>query len=127
MHPEIKVIWLEALRSGLYKQGKSLLKCENTQGELEYCCLGVLSDIAVKHGVVSVSRDVILNQDGSRGYTFGDNSRAALPPEVAEWSGVDGVFGDLSFPYDGVYSDLAGMNDAGKPFDLIADVIEDYL
>lgn len=35
--------WVEALKSGGYKQGRGLLKC----GE-NYCCLGVASDIFIK-------------------------------------------------------------------------------
>jgi hypothetical protein len=39
--PEIKKRWLEALRSGKYKQGKKLLRSYNN----EFCCLGVLQDL----------------------------------------------------------------------------------
>jgi len=37
---EIKKAWIEALRSGKYKQGRMCLKRDN-----EYCCLGVLCEI----------------------------------------------------------------------------------
>lgn len=40
MNKEIKVKWIEALRSGVYKQTKSALK--NAEG---YCCLGVLCEV----------------------------------------------------------------------------------
>ncbi len=41
MHAELKKKWLEALRSGKYKQGRTNLRdrCDN------YCCLGVLRDV----------------------------------------------------------------------------------
>jgi hypothetical protein len=40
MTPEQKQKWIEALRSGKYKQGRGKL-CEKG----EYCCLGVLLDV----------------------------------------------------------------------------------
>lgn len=44
MNKEVKERWLEALRSGKYKQGTGKLKCQ-TKGELQYCCLGVLQEL----------------------------------------------------------------------------------
>lgn len=44
---ELKTKWLKALRSGNYKQGKSNLCSVNpATGELSYCCLGVLCEVA---------------------------------------------------------------------------------
>lgn len=46
MDPEIKAKWIEALRSGKYKQGHSHLRQRDKEtGEERYCCLGVLCDI----------------------------------------------------------------------------------
>ena len=45
MKPEIKKQWVQALRSGEYKQGRGQLK----QGAT-FCCLGVLCDLAVQSG-----------------------------------------------------------------------------
>lgn len=41
MDKEVKVKWLEALRSGEYKQGKLAL---HDIGDNTYCCLGVLCE-----------------------------------------------------------------------------------
>lgn len=41
MNRELKTKWLEALRSGKYKQGRSALRTIQD----EFCCLGVLCDI----------------------------------------------------------------------------------
>jgi|688.fasta_scaffold08051_1 hypothetical protein len=41
MNGELKAKWLEALRSGWYKQGQGRLRDENNQ----FCCLGVLCDV----------------------------------------------------------------------------------
>ena len=49
MKPEIAQRWVEALRSGEYKQGLSVLRRidESGNGQDSYCCLGVLCEIAV--------------------------------------------------------------------------------
>jgi hypothetical protein len=43
LKPEVKTAWIEALRSGDYKQGRGLL-C-NAKDQM--CCLGVLYDVGV--------------------------------------------------------------------------------
>ncbi len=42
MNPELKAKWLEALRSGKFTQGRTVLK--DSFGH--YCCLGVLCEVA---------------------------------------------------------------------------------
>lgn len=46
MDQRIKQLWLVALRSGKYEQGKRFLRA----GE-QYCCLGVLCDLAATEKV----------------------------------------------------------------------------
>lgn len=41
MNPDIKAKWIEALRSGKYKQGRGYLRTIDGG----YCCLGVLCDV----------------------------------------------------------------------------------
>lgn len=41
MKTSLKSRWVEALRSGLYKQGRTRLRDNNEA----YCCLGVLCDV----------------------------------------------------------------------------------
>jgi len=41
MNQEVKAKWVEALRSGKYKQGRKTLKHAG-----RYCCLGVLCEVA---------------------------------------------------------------------------------
>lgn len=43
MNAEIKAKWLEALRSGNYKQGRIFLK--KCAGVTKHCCLGVLAEV----------------------------------------------------------------------------------
>lgn len=42
MDAKTKMLWLNALRSGVYAQGKSSLKSYDGK---QYCCLGVLCDV----------------------------------------------------------------------------------
>lgn len=45
MNQEWKTKWVEALRSGKYKQGKMQLRVVLPDGEPGFCCLGVACDI----------------------------------------------------------------------------------
>lgn len=51
MNKRIKKSWIEALRSGKYKQGRGLLRAESSvlnEADDTYCCLGVLFDLNLK-------------------------------------------------------------------------------
>lgn len=50
MNRELKAKWIGALRSGAYKQGFYYLKAliGDQEESYEYCCLGVLCDVAGK-------------------------------------------------------------------------------
>jgi hypothetical protein len=43
MNPEIKQKWVDALRSGEYKQGRGSLRQKHEGGDATYCCMGVLA------------------------------------------------------------------------------------
>lgn len=60
MNPMYKSKWINALRSGEFKQGRKVLHntVENT-----YCCLGVLCHILAKDGVI-VAKDHEIEVDG---------------------------------------------------------------
>ena len=45
MTPEFKALWIETLRSGIYKQCKGALRNGDT-----FCCLGVACDLIDKDG-----------------------------------------------------------------------------
>lgn len=124
MNPEIKARWLAALRSGDYKQGTCVLKQRRPHQKTEFCCLGVLCEIAVQDGVIEPSEkyrdDHVYEYEG----------KITLPPQaVADWAGMEtgnptvkGVPG----VDDGI--SLAGLNDSEKfDFAAIADVIEAQL
>lgn len=76
MNQEIKQRWIEALRSGEYKQGyENLYHCG------KFCCLGVLTDLYIKeHGLQ-------WNQDSADLWSF-ETEGGVLPRSVMQWSGI---------------------------------------
>lgn len=129
MNPKVKKLWVAALRGGEYQQGNNFL--HRVGGGM--CCLGVLCALAVKNGVipepVAVEEadvdggSVEVYRYGKTDVSSGDASIIYLPNAVADWSGAH-VFGDL--PQAGWVSgeSLSILNDAGRTFEEIADIIE---
>ena len=108
MNPELKAKWVDALRSGKYKQGRIYL---NSQGH-KFCCLGVLCDIS-KMG------QWVPEHDGNSRYVVRGNAsgpRAALPYQIED------EYGDVR---QGVLIDM--NDDKRKSFAEIADYIEQNL
>lgn len=122
MKNNIKEEWIAALRSGDYAQGAGKL---NRNGE--YCCLGVLCDMAAKQGVVE---DSIVRQDGNIMHRYG-YSVAVLPRQVAVWAGLKvHEFSDwevVGVSIGDYPTTLANLNDSGTTFEAIAGIIEDYI
>lgn len=113
MNPSVKAKWLEALRSGEYEQGRNAL---NENGN--YCCLGVLCDVAVKSGLAL--------EVGERGQiTEYDGLTAYLPDRVKRWAAL--YDHNPRVPIGPLGTSLANLNDQGKTFSEIADLIEEYL
>lgn len=56
MNHEYEEKWVAALRSGKYLQGQGALR-QLVNGELRYCCLGVLCDVAGARWVVYTSSE----------------------------------------------------------------------
>lgn len=111
MNPEVKAKWLEALRSGRYKQGYQQLKDHDGN----YCCLGVLCDIHAKE-----THNAFTGKDYLR-------DRFALPEIVYKWAGLSGPLGAIPTPIND-HNSLADMNDKFKmTFHEIADIIEKQL
>ncbi len=107
MKAELKQAWVEALRSGEYKQGYGRLVCLDNSKDCRYCCLGVLCSVT--------------------GVDFGKSN--------STFRTIDGSFCDylpkslldrLELPND-VQFQLAGLNDTGTTFNDIADKIEELL
>lgn len=105
-------IWIDALRSGTYKQGSKEL------GDVEhgFCCLGLACHLAFEHGVIGIPHDP--------GYgTLSEN------PEVMKWVGLatdNGAYGkaDSNGAYGKADSLILDNDDYQLTFDQIADIIE---
>jgi hypothetical protein len=105
--PEVKELWVTALRSGTYQQGQGALRRDDT-----YCCLGVLCDLYAQVHPTAKWSDRVSPQGFMAGQ--GSDFYASPPAVVHEWSGL---------PSEAV-SWLIHMNDGSAPFHQIADRIE---
>ena len=79
MNPEMKAKWVEALRSGEYKQGKGALRREGM-----FCCLGVLCDLHSKETRTSWEGP----SDESKADSYLDEV-SLLPKIVKSWAGIE--------------------------------------
>ena len=111
MNAEVKEKWLTALESGEYTQGQNMLHDAINK---EFCCLGVLCDIAVKEGIIFPPKF----EDGAYLY---EGSQGLLPWTVAGWADIPFTDGRMK----GDDRALSVMNDSGYTFAEIAEVIRE--
>lgn len=115
MKTEIKGLWIEALRSGDYVQGRDCLKATTADGTT-HCCLGVLCEVA---DIPFIEEDK--NRYGVdyaiKGDADGFNNDAFLPVNLLKEFGLTNE----------QQIELADMNDGGMTFSEIADHIEQNL
>lgn len=103
--------WVQALRSGKYAQGPTVLRHIN-----QYCCLGVLCEIAVEDGIIPPS---VPDRYGRAIY---GTTICLLPSQLLAWSGLS--TSDGRFWGKETQNSLVELNDAGYSFSKIADIIE---
>lgn len=106
---EPQKLWLAALRSGEYKQGKVKLQFKN-----EFCCLGVACKLAKSH-------DITVFEMASNHEIVGYH--LASQGKVWEWIGLEHPQGRFKAE-DGKMEYLTDLNDRGWTFEQIADIIE---
>ncbi|MCA2570675.1 hypothetical protein [Microcystis sp. M42BS1] len=118
MNKKIKKRWVEALRSGKYKQGKNVLRDVDNN----FCCLGVLCNLHAQVHPESAKEETNPNHYMGK-FSF-------LPKEVALWAEFtdeeweETLIGvDVGTPE----GSLSLLNDAGYNFKRIAKVIDRYL
>lgn len=117
MIKEIADEWVKELRSGNWQQGREFLNRDN-----RLCCLAVLCEIGIKHGV-----EVIKKQCKDR--ISYNATTIALPEQIMKWSEVKTYCGILPLPHPSkqlCQENLSDMNDRGLDFDAIADAIEKH-
>lgn len=137
MNPEVKSKWVARLRSGEYAQGSGYLNQANGNGGREYCCLGVLCEIAREEGVIPDPKEAgdILDYGGISPEELSvPQPRFGMqfpPPEVVKWAGLSEYDPHIEYEHD-LYEEtiegtLSELNDEGRTFDEIADLIEKQL
>lgn len=112
LKPITRKQWIEALKSGEYKQGKNALWGTNICGEKRFCCIGVAADLmGVDTNDLSVEYATCYLD-------------AFVPDEFSQAIGL------AKSPVDIAGRDLneilAGLNDSGKTFEQIADLLIFY-
>lgn len=123
LKPEIKNMWVEALRSGKYRQGNGALRNEHN----EFCCLGVLCDLVAPDKWTESDIKGINNEKLYASY----DDEGLLPRRIVEQIAVSGSI-QRNFtvnlcggPDKGVV--LSELNDNGYTFNQLADIIEKHL
>lgn len=121
--PELKAKWLQALRSGKYKQGQNALRTADNC----FCCIGVLADIVDSSRWSARADSDIGDEDDGHCYGYlrqAKPSTAMLPDEMLRECGLS----------KDIAGRLAEMNDGNgewegdaKDFHDIADYIEENL
>lgn len=120
LNPQIKKLWIKALKSRKYKQGKGALCNINN----EFCCLGVLCDL---HRIKVLKKGKHVWKKSSKGtviFSYLDNN-GILPRQVANWAYQKNIYSDLNPTVSG--DTLSALNDSNTSFDTIADIIEKQL
>lgn len=135
MKQNIMKKWVKALRSGKYKQGTGTLKQYNSKGQTQHCCLGVLCELynsEMKKSKKKTLPEIVYDNDMdfSHGYSRLDGKKEDLPKQVKDWAGIKNSLGKFKIKqtdYAGEYIQeecLADLNDMGRKFKTIANIIE---
>ena len=128
MRKEVMVKWVKALRSGKFKHGTGTLKQFNSKGDAQHCCLGVLCELYnqdMKKNHKKTLKITVYDNDASfkYGYTRFNGASDGLPEDVKKWSGISTSFGRF-YGDDDLPAPLADLNDDGRKFKTIANIIE---
>ena len=115
MNKLVKKKWIKALTNGKYLQAKNKLRVFDgiLSDGFRYCCLGVLQDIYCKTKRISWSKAPV-NPDGE-----------ILPFIIADWAGLKSESPEVVF--NNHIEALATLNDEGKTFSTIAQLIKEQL
>lgn len=126
MNQQIKKLWIDALRSGEFRQGKSRLRSSIDK----FCCLGVLCELHRREKGLDWSNQ---GYDDSSHFSY-DSEASFLSEEMIEWAGLKSK--NPSVKISDRITLLSTLNDGGSdkigtieplPFNKIADLIEEQL
>lgn len=121
MNEIIKKEWINELRSNKWKQGYGKLGYKK-----ERCCLGVLCEIAIKHGIIATPKITELALQY-------DESISLLPRTVFIWAELNSrdpqvELQELHGDYNRIrFTTLSSLTDSKMSFELISDIIEQQL
>lgn len=109
-------LWVEALRSGKYTQGRTML--ENADGRM--CCLGVACRVAMDNGIP-------LGLEIDNGRVFFNDCDAMPPAEVMSWLGIIEHMGNVPVTAPAGHPVVVTeLNDVHNwDFNMIADAVEE--
>jgi len=131
MTPEDKALWVNALRSGEYKQGQYRLTTVTDEGEERDCCLGVACKVfGAKREVIEVENDITGGVSKSVRY---EGMGSYLPMSLAVRLNTEpDPYIEIGEPREGSFaSRTAALSDFNDRYDLtfsqIADLIEYFL
>lgn len=112
---ENRKLWVEALRSDKYAQGKGKLRAGDS-----FCCLGVLCDLAGEKWTPTET------YEGPAFATSETDEIYDASKKAMEFVGLKDATGgyDVDVEDEGYDTTLADQNDRGKTFAEIADIIE---
>ncbi len=120
----IQRAWLDALKSGKFRQGRKRLAIRTKNKKVDYCCLGVACVVANRMGrklKKSSQKDILGDV-----IAFND-SAGALPTVVTRTLNLRDDVGSFKQPvsFNGISSGcLASLNDNGQTHKKIAEYIE---
>ena len=124
MKKTIAKLWVEALRSGKYKQTQEVLHSIDSGNE-SFCCLGVLCDLYQKDRRSKKKKCLAVGEDleWGRNEVSYNGLLAVLPQAVIKWAGMKTENG--SWDDTDANASLVYLNDEDrKTFKSIANVIE---
>lgn len=119
-------LWVEALKSGEFKQGQGRL-LQQHDGSRYYCCLGVACEVYRRETGQGEWRERPGFETRLEFHEEGGKHGSVLPLSVQRWLGVSNCDGTFVSSRDqlgrALLNTLVGLNDGGYTFDQIADVI----
>ena len=112
MKKEVADIWVKALTSKKYKQGKEFLCRVENNGDKSFCCLGVLTDLYQQDRAKKKKKKLSVDFDKDIGQSViaFDGVSELLSPSVMQWAGMKHSDGTHCDEHEDCYN-LAEMND----------------
>lgn len=123
MRLEVLDAWLAALRSGEFSKGRGrLVRLYDDDDDAEYCCLGVLCELARRDRIPLEVEDVHGSYADYKVRAF-DGDRNYLPVAVQRWAGLSESDPTLDLDGDGART-LATLNDLSSTFEPVIRALE---